>query len=75
MSHQLKLFELDAEEDSLDALSLLRNGATLLLSVSGWRAHIRFRSVPDVVCILTVEASPTNSGCTTKYDPVWLLSD
>lgn len=35
MSHQLKLFELEAEADTPDALSLLRNGAMLVLSVSG----------------------------------------
>lgn len=35
MSSQLKLFELDAGANSPDVLSLLRNGATLVLSVSG----------------------------------------
>ena len=35
MSHQLKLFELEAEGNTSDALALLRNGATLVLSVSG----------------------------------------
>ena len=35
MSHQLKLFELEAEAEMPDALSLLRNGAMLVLSVSG----------------------------------------